>query len=88
MCAGTFISLFIPLKGYVDTKRIMNRVCQEKPVLNITGDFTSIPWALQYLLFANHLAFENPLVAFVNGGYPVFSGVSDAVLMSRTVDVL
>ena len=29
--------LFIPLKGYVDTKNYENRVYQEKPVLSIQG---------------------------------------------------
>lgn len=75
--------LFIPLKGYVDTKNHENRVYQEKPVLSIQG-LSQYP-GLYDAYFNDHLAFKNPLVAFVKlTDIRVFGEVSsDAVLMGK-----
>ena len=75
--------LFIPLKGYVDTKNYENRVYQEKPVLSIQG-ISQYP-GLYDAYFNDHLAFKNPLVAFVKmADIRVFGEVSsDAVLMGK-----
>ncbi len=75
--------LFIPLKGYVDTENYENRVYQEKPVLDIQG-LSRYP-GLYDAYFNDHLAFKNPLVAFVKlADIRVFGEVSsDAVLMGK-----
>ena len=75
--------LFIPLKDYVDTENYENRVYQEKPVLRVRG-IKTYP-GLYDAYFNDHLAFKNPLVAFVKlADIRVFGEVSsDAVLMGQ-----
>lgn len=75
--------LFIPLKDYVDTENYENRVYQERPVLTIQG-LKEYP-GLYEAYFNDHLAFKNPLVAFVKmADIRVFGEVtSDSVLMGK-----